>query len=74
MERDPNREAARRNEAMRIQNPDRANEIEWYAGQDGRIYLRDRPEWTAQHTAYLARRAERDREDWKRAQRQAGNL
>lgn len=39
-------------------------DIEWVTDGKGGCYLRDRAEWTAQHTRDLAKAAEKDRRDW----------
>lgn len=52
-------EAARRNATLA------RDDIEWAVGPTG-LYLRDKPGWTRQHTAEIARRHERDRQQWLR--------
>jgi hypothetical protein len=67
--RTPAEEAELRNEAMRVRNPQRAEEIEWYAGQDGNVYLRDKPAVTMARIRANERSVERERAIWKANQR-----
>lgn len=50
------------------------DDIEWAVSEQGTPYLRDKPSWSANRTRELEAKAERDRQEWKRAQQQAGNL
>ena len=43
-------------------------DIEWAVNNAGGLYLRDRDEWSAKHTATLHADAERERADWKHRQ------
>ena len=56
----PQEEAAARN--ARISRDD----IEWAVNAQGQIFLQYRADWTRQHTIELARKAEHDRQQWKR--------
>lgn len=55
--------ARHRNENLNRQD------IEWAVSEQGQLYLRDKPEWSARRTVELQRQSDDDRERWKRAQR-----
>lgn len=52
------------NEAM--SEDARRRGLEYYVTNSGEVKLGDRQDWTRQHTIELARKAEHDRQQWKR--------
>lgn len=52
--------AAQRNQQMA------RDDVAWAVGPNGDLYLRDKPSWTAAHTRELDRKAQSEREEWKR--------
>lgn len=44
-------------------------DIEWALDDSGNLYLRDKANWTAAHTRSMDDRADRDRQEWQRRQR-----